>query len=50
MGHLLFAELGGVAGSSIFDNTDPNLARFTNIQSSSCWSCTVANIYKLVGL
>ena len=40
MGHLFYTELGGTAGSSILSSTDPDLALFTNVQSSSYWSGT----------
>lgn len=43
MGHLFYEELGGVAGSSIFDTHNSNFSYFTNIQSctgenSGSWS------------
>jgi hypothetical protein len=40
MGHLFYTELGGTAGSSILSSTDPDLALFTNVQSSYYWSGT----------
>ncbi|MBN1848608.1 MAG: DUF1566 domain-containing protein [Deltaproteobacteria bacterium] len=32
MGHLFYDELGGIAGASIYDSSDPDLAMFMNIQ------------------
>ena len=41
MGHLFYNELGGVAGSSLFFSSDPDLALFHNVQSSfDYWSGT----------
>lgn len=40
MGHLFYNELGGTAGSSILDSTDPDLTLFTNVQSVYYWSGT----------
>ncbi len=40
MGHLFYAELGGVAGQSILTSTDPNVLKFNNLQSSDYWSGT----------
>ncbi len=44
MGHLFYNELSGTAGSSILDSGDPDLALFTNIQSTGSndfyWSST----------
>ncbi len=41
MGHLFYNELGGTASSSILSSTDPDLALFTNVQSTIYWSGTV---------
>jgi hypothetical protein len=40
MGHLFYNELSGTAGSSILSSADPDLALFTNVQSSYYWSGT----------
>lgn len=40
MGHLFYNELGGTAGQSILTSPDPDLAKFTNLQSSIYWSGT----------
>lgn len=40
MGHLFYNELGGAAGSSILSSSDPDLAKFSNIQSGYYWSAT----------
>jgi hypothetical protein len=40
MGHLFYNELGGTAGSSILSSSDPDLALFQNVQSSTYWSGT----------
>lgn len=41
MGHLFYSELGGVAGQSILSSSDPDLAKFSNIQLNNYWSSTV---------
>lgn len=38
MGHLFYSELGGTAGLSILTSTDPDLAKFTNLQARLYWS------------
>jgi hypothetical protein len=38
MGHLFYIELGGTAGSSILNSSDPDLTLFTNVQSDFYWS------------
>ena len=40
MGHLFYSELGGTAMQSILTSADPDLAKFTNLQSNSYWSDT----------
>lgn len=40
LGHLIYHELGGTAGTSILLSGDPDLALFTNIQSGNYWSDT----------
>jgi hypothetical protein len=37
MGHLFYAELGGIAGFPLSSSSDPDLAFFTNIQSGFYW-------------
>lgn len=37
LGHLFYNELGGTAGSSLHDSTDPDLALFTNIGTDYYW-------------
>jgi hypothetical protein len=41
MGHLFYNELGGVTGQSILSSSDPDLAKFSNIQTDAYWSSTV---------
>ncbi len=40
MGHLFYAELGGTTVQSILMSTDPDFAKFTNLQASVYWSAT----------
>jgi hypothetical protein len=41
MGHLFYKELGGTAGQSILNSSNPNLSLFTNIQTDTFyWSGT----------
>ena len=40
MGHLFYRELGGTAGQSILMSTDPDLAKFTNLQAGIYWTGT----------
>ncbi|MGZ8246964.1 Lcl domain-containing protein [Methylomagnum sp.] len=40
LGHLFYSELGVMAGDSILNGTDTELAKFTNIQSNMYWSGT----------
>lgn len=40
MGHLFYDALGGVAGSSILDVNNGQLALFTNVQAGRYWSST----------
>ncbi len=40
MGHLFYNELGGTAGSSILSSLDPDLDKFSNVQSNNYWSGT----------
>lgn len=39
-GHLFYKELGGRAGHSVFESSDPDLALFTSIEPVSYWSST----------
>ena len=39
LGHLFYTELGGTAGQSILDSSDPDLAKFTNFRGVY-WSAT----------
>ena len=38
LGHLFYSELGGIVGLSIWLSADPDLVKFTNIQSYVYWS------------
>jgi hypothetical protein len=38
MGHLFYSELGGIYGSSVTTSGDPDLALFSNIQSTNYWA------------
>lgn len=38
LGHLFYSELGGLVGLSIWLSSDPDLDKFTNIQSHVYWS------------
>lgn len=40
MGHLFYDELGGTAGESIYESTDPDLDLFLNIQADLYWTST----------
>jgi len=40
MGHLFYSELGGTADQSILTSSDPDLAKFTNLQAYIYWSAT----------
>jgi len=40
MGHLFYSDLGGTADHSILTSDDPDLALFSNIQTSDYWSGT----------
>jgi hypothetical protein len=41
LGHLIYSELGGVAGQSIGTTHNANYSLFTNLRSSIYWSATV---------
>jgi len=41
MGHMFYSVLGGTAGQSILTSSDPDLAKFTNLQNWMYWSESV---------
>jgi hypothetical protein len=49
MGHMFYVELGGTSHHSILESTDPDLAKFSNIQGLY-WSSTEASDESLVWL
>lgn len=40
MGHLFYSELGGAAGLSLLWSSDPDVAKFSNLQVDAYWSAT----------
>lgn len=47
MGHLFYAELGGVAAQSVLGSSNPDVAKFTNLLANRYWS--VAEFEPYVG-
>ena len=37
---MFYSELGGTPGKSILSSSDPDLAKFTNLQANYYWSAT----------